>query len=148
VLPSGQTERGFWAASADAPPEIPPPLTSAQISFPVPLAAWLTETKVHYIEPKVRRELETNQGTTVPGCKSKTAETIHPLETPVAESGNLCVYAGFEEAEDEHFLAILTNLETPGATRYGATVTFEVLTLEAAPEHIRIQASGTWAVKG
>jgi hypothetical protein len=148
TLPSGETESGFWATSADAPPEILPRFTSAQISFPTALTAPLTESKVHYVTASERAELETNQIKTIPGCKSSAAETVHPLEKPVAESGNLCVYAGFEAVEDEHFLAIVNNQDAPGAARYGATLLFEVETVERPPENIRIEALGTWAVKG
>jgi hypothetical protein len=148
TLPAGETERGFWTASADAPPEISPFATPAQVSFPVPLSVALTEFKVHYIGPTLRAELETNPVKTVGGCKSSTAETIHPLEKPVAESNNLCVYAGVEEGEDDRFIAIVNTLDAPGASRTGATLLFEVEKIEVPPEHVRIQASGTWAVKG
>jgi hypothetical protein len=142
-------ERGFWSASAGEPPEVPPHFTSGQISFPVPLVVPRGEANVHYINPTIRAELETNATKTVPGCKTATTETIHPLIKPVAEvSGNLCVYAGFEELANEHFVAIVNLENNPGASRTGAAVLYEYITAEFSPEETRIHASGTWAVKG
>jgi hypothetical protein len=147
TLPVGKTEMGFWSASAGEVPEIPPHATSGQISFPIPLAAPLTEVHVHYMTAPVTAELETNPSKTILGCKTSKTETIHPLEKPVAESGNLCVYTGFQELGDARFLAIINTSNAPGASRFGADLYFEVETPEPV-EEMKIQVLGTWAVKG
>ena len=102
---------------------------------------------MHYVTASERAELETNQIKTIPGCKSSAAETVHPLEKPVAESGNLCVYTGFQELGDARFLAIINTSNAPGASRFGADLYFEVETPEPV-EEMNIQVLGTWAVKG
>jgi hypothetical protein len=88
TLPSGSSEHGAWIVSG--PGSGPFASASTAISFIIPLATALTEPKLHYIKPGA---------TPPPGC-SGTAES------PEAESGNLCVFAGFEEGVETPTLAL------------------------------------------
>jgi hypothetical protein len=148
VLATGSSESGTWIADSPVQAEVPPHGTAALISFPIPLAVALGgESHAHYVNPTVRAELETTATKTVAGCKTETTAVVHPLETPVAEvSGNLCVYAGVAEFANAKFSAILNVENTQGVSRTGATVLFEVESVEI-PE-AKIRAQGTWAVKG
>jgi hypothetical protein len=109
-----------------------PRQTSATISYPIWLASTLKETKVHYIK---------KGGTDPAGC------TGGSVTAPTAESGNLCIYAGFEELSNAELFGAgieKANGEN-GSDRAGAEVVFVVHEIEQ-PAAIRVQ--GTWAVTG
>ncbi len=97
TLPSGATETGTWAVEGIKITKKGTTfltLRVAQIaSFPIPLAAPLTEGHAHYInfsgmEVKGGKELPQ---TACPGSAEK----------PEAEAGNFCVYQGRETLTDE-----------------------------------------------
>jgi hypothetical protein len=130
TLPVGQSEKGFWATSEGEKGGVLPGETSATISFPIWLAAALPAESVHYIKA----------GETAPaGCTGGTAKA------PKAESGNLCIYTGFEELETAKFLAVEKGSGEEGTQRSGAQVIFEVSAVE---KENKIRVMGTWAVTG
>jgi hypothetical protein len=130
TLAKGTSEHGFWATSAGEKPEVFPHETSAEISFPIWLAATLPSEDVHYIKV----------GETAPaGCTGGT------VAKPTAESGNLCVYAGLESNTNAKFDAIEKASGEEGVQRSGAEVIFEVEVVEI---EAKIHDSGTWAVTG
>ncbi len=127
TLPSGKTETGSWSIG-ETPAEVNPGLGA--ISFPIPLSTTLTKEQVHYIK---------KNGTVPPGCTGGTAVN------PIAEKGNLCIYAASESTEpgkrEFNVLAIILpgdNGATEGAGKTGALIDASV---EAEG-----QAYGTWAV--
>jgi hypothetical protein len=96
-LPTGQTERGFWAAASGEVPEVFPSLVASKISFPIPLAAALSSENVVFIS-----QAETVLAGTARAGKVKTAcGTTGTLANPTAEPGYLCVYTGVESLLDE-----------------------------------------------
>ena len=151
---AGQTETGFWAASSGEVAKLPPALTTATISFPVPIAGQLNEEHVVYI-PRAQAIKKGSERE----AKYKTAcgET-GTIEHPTANPGYLCVYAGVEEFKnrtptgevgensDGRFLGIVSQIGGGGASRFGAQIQFEVKELIETEETANIRAQGTWAV--
>jgi len=150
VLASGASETGVWGASSLMEPVVPPWLTQGGISFPIPLKARLVETKVHYVPVALTKELaEGKAGKTVKGCKATAAADPKLLEEPVAEAGNLCVYAGVEVLENAEFIGVGTAGEANGAEKQGAFVQFRVKEIPDEENGFiatAIRARGTWAV--
>jgi hypothetical protein len=164
TLLTGQTEKGAWIVSElGKEPGLPSKLEASIISFPIPLASALEKSQVHYINPTKLKELETGcheaepgicSATEVPsepGCFSPALEQKTPtlLEAPLAEPGNLCVYAGIQvlaPAEaDVGFSAIENSVGSEGTDRTGASIRFTVKKIEP-PKKITMRAQGTWAV--
>jgi Collagen triple helix repeat (20 copies) len=124
-LPTGKSEKGDWAFAYPDAGEI----LKEPISFPIPLAAALPASQVHFIFP----------GETPPtGCPGT-------FEEPEAESGNLCVYSKFfrnvQAASGFETLASI-------GTGYGADKMGTTITLAAENPAIEVRASGSWAVTG
>jgi hypothetical protein len=123
TLPSGKTETGTWAISAFEPAKFNE--FYSPISFTIPLAAELGETKVHYL----------TQGA------AATSECPGSAEEPKALAGNLCVYTKEEENVELGFVTINGFNGGPGAGKTGAVV---VAATKAAAGRIRM--FGSWAV--
>ena len=125
TLPSGQTETGAWSAGKYTSENI---AAFVPISFPIPLAKALGETKVHYIK---------QEEVAPAGC------TGGSFKHPIAEKENLCIYVTTESEAGEEFIEKeIRNPEifafTPGAGKTGA-----VIYAEAKASG---QAYGTWAL--
>jgi hypothetical protein len=120
-LPEGATETGSWVISM--------PLGSAPewrpISFALPLAAELSSTQVH-VAPD-------------PECPGTAQE-------PKANSGNLCVYIGYDPASNAGITGVFkpsANIPTPGASTSGGLLLFKNENTQGSAF-----AYGTWAVTG
>lgn len=168
ALASTSTETGKWSTTSVLGPELEPNLTTATITFSVPLAHALPESGVVYV-----REAEAQK----PGTQRilpirEACGERGTVQAPTAEPGHLCVYAGVEDLRDRdpsggvpthdvngaqvpfvdaEYLAILNRNTTPGANRTGANVAFGVPLVrtpaeEAAHAYAHIVASGSWAV--
>jgi hypothetical protein len=120
VLPEGETETGTWSIGQTAP--FYTGLMRAPVSFSIPLEAPIDGTHVFYVKV----------GETAPAaCQGGT------VEDPVAEPGNLCVYAGaqgptIEEQQIENAQGVA-----------GAGISGAFIQLSAGEE---VVALGTWAV--
>jgi len=127
TLPAGKTETGTWAFGPSAAG-----ISRVPLSFAIPLAAGLSETKVHYLN--AANEEVPSSGPPVPStaCHGTAA-------SPSADAGNLCVYTGssFEAKSSNGFIS--DAVENPGAGKSGAIVIFENLENGAF-------GLGTWAV--
>jgi hypothetical protein len=123
TLPSEQTETGSWAAGVTPPNDVQN--VSAAITFPIPLSAPMENSQVHFVNP----------GETAPaGCIGGTSEE------PIAEPGNLCIYAA--ELNYLSFYQVLksgSQAGDGGASTAGAVVLFQETEGEAF-------AAGTFAV--
>jgi hypothetical protein len=150
-LEAGKTEVGYWSVSTGHLPEAPPHVSQGRISFPVPLKKRLSEQHVRYLQPKEVREVAEGKRA-VKACKAAAGADPNLLEEPVAEPGYLCVYAGFQEEEDEEEVGIVgTGEHEAEAGRYGASVEFrlrEIPSEESEFERDGLRAQGTWAVTG
>jgi hypothetical protein len=147
TLPSGKTETGVWASSIYAAEE---ELISVGISFPIPLAAPLSDSgcgsheepcKTHLITLAQAAKKEVPEGCTVGGVEGS-------AEDPLAAPGFLCVYAAIEEKIEfneslvgpgKDIIEPATELSA-GAGRTGAVL--KALALEAG----KTGGQGTWAV--
>jgi collagen type VII alpha len=133
-LPAGDLESGTWSVVSPTPAEPSkagfPRLAGYAISFTLPLASPITEAG-HVIYVKA--------GQTAPtGCTGGTAAA------PKAEAGYLCVFAGTEENSKAGLKAIENASGEAGkASRTGALIVFE-----ATESGGKIDAGGTWAVRG
>ena len=131
TLPAGATETGRFSA-VGRPDETEGRLVS--VSFPIPLAAPLDGTHVHFVPIS-------QQGGAVAVCPGS-------AENPKAASGHLCVYEETTPAPDEGFEStfevILNSLlqGEPGANVAGAILVYKVT---SAPVSF---IAGTWAVTG
>ncbi len=137
ALPSEQTETGTWVLHQIVP------LTAAPggfgefhflpISFPIPLEAALGSSEVHYVKPD-----GTEGGSPSAKCHGTAA-------VPLADPGNLCVYAASETGVK--FTGSPTRpdgSESEGAGRAGATMLIGCTQLETEPSECFVY--GTWAV--
>lgn len=140
TLPQGQTETGTWAFG-------PAVGTSAQISisFPIPLAAGLSEGKEHVITPTGEEAVFNFSNTAVEELPAPAACPGSVAE-PVAKPGNLCVYT---RTKQESTLASnliynpagpLLNPAEAGSTGPSGARMF------AFVEGTSAQGWGTWAV--
>jgi hypothetical protein len=121
TLPSEATETGlFFANNHDAGFLFEP------ISFPIPLAAPLTEEHLFYVTGS-----EVTGGTAPSQCPGT-------IEAPTALAGNLCVYGGDES----------TGISVVGFAAAPVTPTGAVLFLNAAEDQAGFgnRLFGTWAV--
>jgi hypothetical protein len=122
TLPSEQTEMGSWAVGLTPPNDHEP--VHASVSFSIPLASALQDDAVHYVKP----------GETPPvACTGGTPEA------PVAEPGNLCIYAA-----QESYLTFNTIKKAGSATAEGGASTAGALVVFNGEEEG--SASGTFAV--
>jgi hypothetical protein len=146
VAPKGTYESGYWTLSAGAQPTIGR-TTDGFISFPMRLQAELGEPAAHFFTPAATAELAEGKKA-APGCKAKAEPDPTLLERPLAEPGNLCVYAGVLEQVDQSFIGVLkfgaAQRLSPGANTQGADIQFETTT---AAEPASLRAQGTWAVR-
>ena len=132
TLPSKATETGVWSFGPIAEASVPLTFGERRLfvpvaSFAIPLAAPLAESQVHYIK----------KGETAPsGCTGGTAAN------PIAESGNLCVYA-HEEEEVESSSSGIANPDG-GGKGAGTTGAYEIFTVTGGAGF----GLGTWAVTG
>jgi hypothetical protein len=128
TLPKNAVEKGIWFAPTGVEKEI------ATISFPVPLAAALDATHVHYITRKEAKE-------TLPaGCSGT-------VEEPAAAAGFLCIFEGpfvFTTPEEHKGVPIKPGAVNPFTEGGAGTTGTMLLFLETEPES---QFTGTWAVR-
>jgi hypothetical protein len=159
VLEPGHSETGAWIVTdSGREPQLPPKYASGEISFPIPLKEKLGEFAVHFVN-REEEELNEKEGAKIPpeqpekgivGGECTTEKHTELVEHPVAEPGNLCAYAGFEEllpAGDAAFFDLVTARGTAGADLGGSNIVFEFNEQTAAGAkkgHIRVQ--GSWAV--
>jgi hypothetical protein len=132
-LPSGKTETGIWAFGPSKQPGATPFLPIA--SFPIPLAAPLDASHVHFINSEGEEETglgEHQQPSIAGACLGTPAE-------PTATSGNLCIYTSALLNAESANIAIINPAGSEGAGTMGA---YEEFILGAEPEEGR----GTWAV--
>jgi hypothetical protein len=123
-LQPGKSEGGEWSISVFSKTI---EVRIATLSFNVPLAAALDETKVHFIKP--------NENPPEPACKGS-------VEKPEAASGNLCVFTKEMQNLKEYSSKTIQGFEGTGADKYGARI---LLLTEAEGE---TAADGTWVVTG
>lgn len=158
TLPSKTTETGTWSLYGKA--------TGIQaivvpISFPIPLAAALNHTEVHYINHNNEEVIYTDPKW---GLGPKSASCPGSVEDPQALAGNLCIYqsetiAGFEEesgaievtplpAGDSGWVNPIQELTNLGAGKSGALVRFtaELTEPEGPSAEAPYAGNGTWAV--
>ena len=138
TLPSSRTETGAWTSGEITGTSSINVLTS--ISFPIPLAAALDASHVHYV---TREEVEEGKGPSLEHCPGT-------VENPQAEAGELCVFQGgtFIEEEPEEVIevhSISPPSKTPGQGP-GASVTGAVLLIHYEGPAERGILQGTWAV--
>ncbi len=147
TLPSGSSESGVWFASNPMEvPRLPQYEVQGIITFPLPLTkVSLPEANAHYVNKAKTHTLETVAGSSEKGCvKSTETPKAGLLEHPVAESGNLCVYAGVEVLEDMKEEAILKTNHSPGVSHTGAVVVYQMV---EGGIPAKVTAQGSWAVK-
>ena len=115
-LPSGKTETGGWALAAGTrAPEV--------ISFPIPLAAPIAESNVHYV---------TSPGGSCTGT----------VGSPTAAAGHLCIYVNSATGSlTEPTIFTLDGIFELGASRAGALLAPEAITTSFTPA-----VYGAWAV--
>jgi hypothetical protein len=131
TLPAAATETGTWVVQTDHETQFD------AISFPIKLAADLTETHVHVIgvqegekESKVSKAIELHE------CKGTFA-------VPGAGSGNLCVFV--DPHSEITAIAFILNQNT---YQLGAATTGAVLGVGPVAKPEGKNALGTWAVTG
>jgi hypothetical protein len=147
-LPTGKTETGTFAipkieiTEAQVAEEIESvSLTSAPISFAIPLEAPLGPSEVHFVSTEEQEE------------SSAPSQCPGSVETPLAEEGNLCLYQGgtlIQEANAEGeeearvakiFPATGTTSSAAGASTAGADALVVIKAGEGA-----VFMQGTWAL--
>jgi hypothetical protein len=126
-LPEGKTEQGTWGVFDRTAVESSE--EAAPISFSIPVAVPPT---AHYIAAGTE---ETNDPA---GCKGTSAK-------PIAEPGNLCVFALYEENAKLGFGIGFLNPEGTGVGSPGAGKSGSMLLLQAEKEG-KMAAYGDWAV--
>jgi hypothetical protein len=141
TLPSGKSEKGAWAFGPIAAEALPSSeIQVATASFTIPLKAALSASEVHYIDPagkEVVFEEEELKEKTSTACTGSVSD-------PVAEAGNLCVYAA-EETGAVSFDGFISNPAAAGtAPEEGAGTTGAVLFVQRTGSEVRLR--GTWAV--
>jgi len=132
TLPSEQTETGVWsyiAIEAATFQHLP-------ISFPIPLAAPLGESEVHFINPAGQEVVLGEEGLE----EVTSATCLGTAATPSAEPGNLCVYAATLTAPAVMYSGkiVAPSSSLPGTDTAGA-VLMGFLTGST-------EGRGTWAV--
>lgn len=133
VLPSGETETGTWALgeTITAQFNIEVPLT-----FPIPLAAPLDASHVHYINPAGKEVTAGGEEVTSTACLGKASE-------PSAEPGHLCVYSSRELLVTIKNSSIFDSAPE-GADKSGASVAGAFMRVHRTEEEG--QGYGTFAV--
>jgi hypothetical protein len=130
VLPPEATETGAWSIRSTTPPSV----VETAISFPIQLAAEISETNVH-IEP---------QGFPTGASAAEIEECPGSAEAPKAKPGHLCVYisvtggAGGSAITPALPPEKITSFEV-GASKTGASLIFRAPVEEGL-------ARGSWAV--
>ncbi len=133
TLPKGSSERGQWAYGGNGPGEV-----LVGISFPIPLAAPLSGTAVHFIG-KEEGFKELHEAAAI-----ASGECTGTWEEPGAKSGNLCVFInGVYHLGPEEFR--IENAELP--EKRGAGISGAYLFGEALNSGPIIDA-GSWVVTG
>ena len=130
TLPAGKTETGTWGTRFEGVTEAH---SVASISFPIPLAAPLSEAHVKHVGA-------TGNGATCPGTAAE----------PKAQEGYLCIYQGLtEEPAGTSQLGVVL-IENPGVAfgeeSEGASTSGAVATIAYVGPAERAQVRGTWAV--
>lgn len=132
TLPSKASEAGQWATYSSAAGEFS--FASAVVSIPIPLKAALTEEHVYFVGPgEAEGEGKENKKAFPAHCKGK-------VGTPVAEPGNLCIFAA---SVNNLQLAFLLDQETNGSGASGRTGTTLIFASAGAGP---ASAGGTWVV--
>ena len=139
TLPVGSTETGMWILS-EVPVGAGPTRLKTAISFSIPLAKPIEESKIHIFE-----------GTTIPSACSGTVVEGEVTDLK-AESGSLCVWVDFSTSHENGSKQVEmlgeklvgSDLESGelGAGTHGTLLTSLVFAAEGE------QAYGTWAVTG
>ena len=144
TLTSNKTETGTWslgfvsAGTINATPFIEP--IYLPISFPIPLAAELASTNVHYLN-KAGKEVLGSIGSEEKTSTSCTGTAANPT----AAAGHLCVYTQNETTAATFFEGWpavgkpSSNVTGEGAAKNGAL-------LKTFPKAAGARAFGTWAV--
>ena len=132
TLPVGATETGTWTVNSGG---LVNQLVIGAISFPIPLAAVLDSSHVHYSTEANFADFDQAGPGTV-GCAGTTA-------VPTAPSGNLCVY----KAASVGTFASIAKATTPTNTTLGADVSGAAINFKTAAPNAGVSA-GTWAVTG
>ncbi len=146
TLPKERTETGTWSVSGRFKESGDPVLIP--ISFPIPLAAALDESHVHFIPSPTIAELgagEFPKGGAA--CKEST------VQNPKAAPGNLCVFYVFDASllggEGGIHVESIQNPEALGEAGAGTTGAFmrAEAKFSSPPSALEnLQAWGTWAV--
>jgi hypothetical protein len=140
TLPAGATETGAWAYGEMAPSSHP---VITAISFPIPLAAALNASHVHYINPAGEEVVDEELNTATP---TQCGSPVGTASEPKASPGNLCVYAAGQScllsSSASITTAISTGIGARGASKVGARLRFAFCIAEPSA------GSGTWAVTG
>jgi hypothetical protein len=95
TLPSGKTETGGWAFGTVSEGAVSANLRLA-VSFPIPLAAELAETNVHFINKAGKEVILNGEGFPEEVTPTSCGSALSPAGTakaPAAAPGHLCVYA-------------------------------------------------------
>ncbi len=139
TLPSEKTETGIWSFGPIAEANVPGTLHALNVpvaSFPIPLAAGLPASKVHYINPAGKEVIVGEEGieeVTSNGCPGTAA-------APSAAAGNLCIYASRQEETTSASQEVIDpGSGNPGAGTSGASAAFFITGVEAV-------GIGTWAL--
>jgi hypothetical protein len=123
TLPPGDTEKGSWAIAAyETPASVE---FYSPISFNIPLAAELQESRVHILKESA----------------APTTECPGSAEEPEALAGSLCVYTVEESNVNLNFMAIVGVNGFGGASPAGAVI---IAGTKAAGG--RLHMYGSWAV--
>ena len=136
TLPPGATETGAWTISESSSGSL---VTSAPISFSIPLAEPIEEGNARAFNQKATEEEEF--GTS--GCKGTAAE-------PTAPAGKLCVYTAYEFSEHAEGVFEPRSFEGDfgAASVSGAVLSgpFLLGNLKNLEEPGIVESWGTWAV--
>jgi hypothetical protein len=132
TLPTKQTETGSWSYGATEG------LANVTVSFPIPLAAELGASDVHYLNKAGKEVVLGDEGLE----ELTAANCLGSAAAPTAKAGNLCVYAADEGNAIMYSGAITSPAhEEPGTSGAGISgAWFRFFALETSEGH------GTWAV--
>jgi Collagen triple helix repeat (20 copies) len=118
TLPKGKTETGEWSYSNENKEGTP---ILASVSFPIPLAAELAASHVHFINGS-GKEVHEGIGVAPTECGSPVGTAAEPKASP----GNLCVYETYHQGINPEFAVIGSKSGTTSgeqnAGRAGAAV--------------------------
>jgi collagen triple helix repeat protein len=137
VLPAGETETGVWAFGKSKV------VGNVAVSFPIPLAAALDNSQVHYLN-KAGQEVHFDESEEDLMKEEPSTQCLGTVSAPSALPGNLCVYTASVSSAfmmSERIMdPALTSPGTVGGTgTMGAWLFFQLIVPEG-------EGHGTWAV--